>query len=535
MKKWLLMMCSLCLALSTVACSNQKADAKDTVTIAKDMDVTSFDTSITADGMSFEVVASIIEGLYTFDKDGNVIPALAEDKSVSEDGKVHTFKLKDAKWSNGEPVTAHDFVFAWRRLADPATASEYNYMLGSGVAEIVNADDVIAGDKSVEELGVKALDDRTLEVTLTKAVPFFDSLMTFPSFFPQKESFVKEKGDLYGFSAENLLANGPFELVSWEYGSKITLVKNKNYYDVENVKVENLIFKIIKAVNTSVLDFEQGGNDFTKLTGELVDKYQSNEHYKNVLDGYLWYLAINFQTPGLENDHLRKALSKVIDKEQIVNAILKDGSIAADYFVPEKLATGPDGKDFRETSSIPKAYNVPEAQELWEKAKAELGVDSITFELMYEEEGSMKSIAEFIKSQIESNLPGVSIKLVSLPKKIRLDRMRQKDFQIGLTRWGPDYADPTTYLNLMVQGANYNYGSYESEQYNQLMKEVGDTDDMDVRWKKLQEAEKVLLEDVGVIPLYQVGGATLVRNSVEGIENHTVGVPYIYKNVVKLK
>ncbi len=533
MRKLLLTVCSFIMTIFVVACGNNTTVSKNTVTVAKEVDVTSFDTSVATDGMSFEVIASMIEGLYTIDKDGKVVPALTAEKSVSEDGKTHIFKLKDAKWSNGIPVTAHDFVFAWRRLADPNVASEYNYMLGSGVAEIENADDVIAGNKKGEELGVKAIDDKTLEVKLTKAVPFFDSLMTFPSFFPQNEAFVKEKGELYGLSADNLLANGPFKLVSWENDSKITLAKNTDYHDAASVKTENLIFKIIKDANTAALDFEQGGNDFAKLNGELVDKYKTNENYKDILDGYLWYLSMNYKTPGLENDNLRKAIAKVIDKKQIADTILKDGSVEADYFIPKRLAVGPDGKDFRETTGTYMSHNIEEAKALWEKAKAELGIESIVFELMYEEEGSVKNIAEFIKSQVESNLPGVSMKLVSLPKKIRLDRMKLKDYQIGITRWGPDYADPTTYLNMLINGANYNYGSYTSERYNQLMREAANTKDFSERWTKLQEAERVLLEDAAVIPLYQVGGATLVRNNVKGIENHLVGVPYIYKYVEK--
>lgn len=535
MKKLLLAICSLMMVFSVAGCGNRIMISDNAVIVAKEVDVTSLDTSIAFDGISFEVIAAMIEGLYTVDKDGKVVPALTAEKSVSEDGKTHTFKLKDAMWSDGTFVTAHDFVFAWRRLADPKTASEYNYMLGSGVAEIENADEVIAGNKQVEELGVRAIDDKTLEVKLTKAVPFFDSLMTFPSFFPQKESFVKEKGDLYGLSPDHLLANGPFQLVSWEYGSKIILAKNTYYHDVDNVKTDNLIFKIIKNANTAVLDFEQGGNDFAKLNGELVDKYKSNENYKDILDGYLWYLSMNYHTPGLENDSLRKAIAKVIDKEQIVDTILKDGSVAADYFVPKGLAIGPDGKDFRATTGTYMSYHVEEAKELWEKAKVELGLETITFELMYEEEGSVKNIAEFIKFQVESHLPGISIKLVSLPKKIRLDRMRLQDYQIGITRWGPDYADPTTYLNMLIEGANYNYGSYESELYNQLMSDAMNTKDFSERWTKLQEAEKVLLEDAAVIPLYQVGGATLIRSNIKGIENHLVGVPYIYKYVERMK
>ncbi|MEG2909237.1 MAG: peptide ABC transporter substrate-binding protein [Erysipelotrichaceae bacterium] len=526
---------ALTLLLSGCGGGSDTSETTDTVTIAKAVDVMSMDSTIATDGMSFEIIAATTDGLFTLDKEGNAIPALSDgEPSVSADGKVITFKLKDAKWSNGETVTADDFVFAFEKLANPATASEYNYMLGAGVAEIVNADAVIAGEMKPEELGVKALDKKTFEVSLTKPVVFFNSLMTFPIFYPQNQKFVEKQGDQYALTPDNLLACGPYKMTSWESKSKIKLVKNKEYYDKKNVKTNNLTFKIISDPNTSALDFGQGANDFTKLSGELVDKYKDDKNFKNVLDGYLWYVQLNFKTPGLENVNLRKALALTMEKDKIVKDILKDGSVAADFFVPVKLATGPDGKDFRDGNGKYLQTDLTKAKEYYESAKAETGKSTFEFELLYEEEGNIKQIAEFIQNKVQKNLPGVTITLKSQPKKNRIELMKQHDFQLAITRWGPDYADPTTYLNLMLEDNGYNYGLYTSKPYNDLMAKSGNEASVENRWQDLKDAEKVMLEDdAAVIPLYQVGGASLVRKSVSGIENHSVGVPYIYKNVVK--
>lgn len=537
--KKLLTMSALLMSLTLSACGGggDESSSSNTVTIAKDVDVISMDSAIATDGMSFEIIAATTDGLFTNDKEGNAIPALAKDEpEVNEDGTVLTFKLKDAKWSNGDEITADDFVYAFQKLANPATASEYNYMLGAGVAEILNADAVIAGEMEPSALGIKAIDKKTLEITLTKPVAFFNSLMTFPIFYPQNQKFVEEQGDQYALTPDNLLASGPYKMTSWEAESKIKLVKNDKYYDKKAVKTDELIFKIIKDPNTASLDFEQGANDFAKLSGELVDKYKDDKNFKNVLDGYLWYLQVNFNAPGLENVNLRKAIALSIEKDKIVGDILKDGSIAADYFVPQKLATGPDGTDFREDNGNYLTTDQAKAKEYYEKAKTETGKSTFEIELLYEEEGNIKQIAEFIQNKVQSNLPGFTITLKSQPKKNRIELMKTGDFQLAIHRWGPDYADPTTYLNLMLENNSYNYGSYKNPAFDALMTKASNEADQSVRWQDMKDAEKLLLEeDAAVIPLYQVGGASLVRKTVTGIENHSVGVPYLYKNVVKSK
>ena len=520
--------------VNLAACSDNSESSGKVLKVAKDVELASMDQHIATDGLSFEVIAATIEGLYTVDADGNAVPAIAESYDLSEDGLTYTFHLrKEAKWSNGDPVTANDFVYAWQRLVDPNTASEYAFIMD--VAGVENAAAINAGEVSLEELGVKAVDDYTLEVHLALPVPYFLQLMTFPSFFPLNESFVTEKGDDYAQSPEGLLANGPFKMTEWTQGHSFKVEKNDSYYDKENVKLDGIEYKIMKDAQTAALEFDSGNMDIVRLTGEIVDLYKENDAFKLIHEGYLWYMSPNEEVPELQNVNLRQALGRAVNKEQLTETVLNDGSTVADFIVPVSLATGPDGKDFRDTSANDyMTYDVAVAQQYWEKAKQELGIDSLTLELLFEDTDALKKCAEFIQSELQTNLPGLTIELKSQPKKNRLELMRAGDYQLGITRWGPDYADPTTYLDMFITGSANNYPNYSSEAYDTLMERIDKGDlvyDVEARWEAMKEAEELLIaQDAAALPMYQQGNTYLINPKVSGVETHSVGVPFIYKN-----
>ena len=521
--------------VTLAACSGDSESSGKVLKVAKDVELASRDQHIATDGLSFEVIAATIEGLYTVDADGNAIPAIAESYDLSEDGLTYTFYLREeAKWSNGDPVTSNDFVYAWRRLVDPNTASEYAFIMD--VAGVENAASVNSGDASLEELGVKAVDDYTLEVNLALPVPYFLQLMAFPSFFPLNESFVTEKGDDYAQSPDGLLANGPFKMTEWTQGHSFKVEKNDSYYDKENVNLDGIEYKIMKDAQTAALEFDYGNMDIVRLTGEIVDLYKDNDAFTLIHEGYLWYIAPNEEVPELQNVNLRQALGRAVNKEQLTETVLNDGSTVADFIVPVSLATGPDGKDFRETSANDyMTYDVAVAGEYWEKAKQELGIDSLTLELLFEDTDALKKCAEFIQSELQTNLPGLTIELKSQPKKNRLELMRAGDYQLGITRWGPDYADPTTYLDMFITGNANNYPNYSNADYDALMERIGKGDlvyDAEARWEAMKEAEELLIaQDAASLPMYQQGNTYLINPKVSGIETHSVGVPFIYKNV----
>lgn len=504
------------------------------VTIANDVELSSMDTGVATDGTAFEAIAATIEGLYQQDAAGNIIPGMAIKEEVSEDGKTRIFTLRDAKWSNGQPVTANDFVFAWRRLADPKTASQYGYMVE--VAGVKNAAAVQKGEKAASELGITAVDSKTLKIELDYPVPFFEQLVSFPVYYPINEEFYNKYKEQYALTPEAILANGPFKMTEWNQGANYTMVKNEQYYDADKVKIDGLNFQVVKDAQSAMVAFEQGTVDYVKLTGEMVEQYRNSPEFINTLGGYLWYLSPNQKVAGLENLNLRMALALSFDKEQIAEYLLKDGSIAANFAVPVKLAVGPDGKDFRETAPTYLNTNKEKAKEYFEKAKVELGKDKFSYELLFEDTEASKKVAEYLKSEIETNLVGMTINLKQQPKKARLQLMRNKTYDIGLTRWGPDYADPMTYLDLWITGGSSNYGNWSNEKYDKLIFDVskGDLTGKPLeRWEALKEAEKVCLDDAAIIPVYQTGSAVMINKNLTGFEFHSVGIPTIYKNIVR--
>lgn len=541
MKKLKSLLVLLMASLVLVGCSAKPAEAASKVLrVAAPGDVLTLDSVLATDGFSFEVITAFTEGLVVYAADDTVVPAVATSWTVSADGKEYVFSLDpNAKWSNGDAVTANDFVYAWQRLADPATAAEYAIMLQT--AHVLNAADIASGAKTKDTLGVEAVDATTLKVTLDAAVPYFLQLMTFPSFLPQNQKFVEAQGASYATSAATLLANGPFVLTDWVQGSLLTTAKNTAYVNADAVKVDGVEWHIIAESQTIKLEYEQGNIDVAAMTGDLVAAYRDSADFTQIMKGYTWYMPFNTESDNaaLANENFRKAVAWSFDRSFIVDQKLNDGSIVAKGFVPVGLATGPTGNDFRTDAPEYFGYDVAKAQEFWAAAKTELGVDTATFELLVgdsSDSGLASGAPEFLKAEIEKNLPGVTVNIVTTTKKDRLDKMKTGDYEAGLTRWGPDYADPLTYLfDLLVSGNTWNFSKWNNPEYDALIASVspgGDlATDLNTRWTKLIEAEGMALDKAVVVPIWQTGGAMIIKPNVKGIEYHVIGMTS-YKNAV---
>ena len=512
-----------------------------TVTVAIDADLNTMDYEIATDGNSFIMQSLVMSGLTELAADGSPLPELAESWDVSDDGLVYTFHLADAKWSNGDPVTASDFVYAWQRLDNPDTASEYAFILDT--VHIANAAAVNAGEADPSELGVKAVDDKTLEVTLTLPCDFFLSLLAFPSFFPLNQKFYEAQGDQFALSPDNLLYCGPYTMTGYQQGSEYTFEKNPDYFKADQMTdyVDKIVFRYLQDTQSAMLDYQSGNLDVVKLQGDQVDQYSGTEGFTNRMTGYLWYLSIDFNTSvhpensQFANVNLRKAMSLAIDRDTIAANVLKDGSIGADGLIPQDLATGPSGEDFRKENGKLTEYNLDQAKEYYAKALEELGTDTVSFELLYEDSEASKAVAEYIQSNLKAI--GMDVTLNSKPKKTRLQLMNDKDYNVALTRWGPDYADPETYFDLFTtDNTANNSGSYSNADYDALVKAAGsgeDATDSAKRWQDYLDAEKIIVQDdPGVIPVYQNGGAMMINPKVTGIEFHSASVDS-YRHIKK--
>ena len=549
-RKILAIISIMALTFSLTACGGGTKDSKaegnnesveDTSTsgtplkVQIDAEIASMDPQIATDGISFEVLAAVTEGLYSLSDDGSAVEAIADKVEKSEDGLTYTVTLKDTKWSNGTPVTAKDFVFAWRRLVDPATASEYSFI--AGIAGIKNADAIVNGEMTPDQLGITAKDDKTLVIELDTPVPFFESLMAFPSFFPVNEEFYNKCGDKFATTVDTILCNGAFKVASYEpAATTINLEKNTNYWDADKVQLSGIQYQVIKDSQQTMLSYQNGDLDVATLSGEQVEQFQSDPEFKNIMSGYLWYIASNKKVAGLDNENLRKAISLSYDKEAIVNNILKDGSIKADFLVPTLLATGPDGKDFRDGTDTYLSTDKAKALEYYDKAKTELGKDSFEYTMLIDDAESAQNVAQFIQAEIQTNLPGMKINIETLPKKNRLERLRADDFELGLTRWGPDYADPMTYLDMWITGSPNNYGAWSNTEYDSLIQSAKKGElalDSEKRWEALKKAEKMVMDEAVICPVYQQGNAVMIKKNVSGIEFHSVGINRVYKNTTK--
>lgn len=546
-KKILAMLSITTLAFSFTACGGGTSTPKtgataestsaagDALKVHIDVEVASMDPQVATDGTSFEVLAAVTEGLYSLDADGSAIPAMADKVEKSEDGLTYTVTLKDAKWSNGTPVTAKDFVFAWRRLVDPKTASEYAFM--GGIAGIKNADAISAGEVAPDQLGVTAKDDKTLVIELDTPVPFFESLMAFPSFFPVNEEFYNKCGDKFATTVDTILCNGAFKVTSYEpAATTINLEKNPDYWDAGAVKLPGIQYQVIKDSQQTMLAYQNGDLDVATLSGEQVEQFQADPEFKSIMAGYLWYISPNLKTAGLENENLRKAMALAYDKDAIVNNILKDGSIKADFAVPTLLATGPDGKDFRDGADTYLSTDKAKALEYYDKAKAELGKDSFTYTMIVEDTEAAQNVAQFIQAEIQTTLPGMTINIETMPKKNRVERMQEGTFELGLTRWGPDYADPMTYLDMWTTDSPNNYGFWSNAEYDEIIQSAKKGElalDVNARWDALKKAEKMVMDEAVIFPVYQKGNAVMIKKNVSGIEFHSVAINRVYKNATK--
>ncbi|MEH7115020.1 ABC transporter substrate-binding protein [Neobacillus niacini] len=494
--------------------------------------IPSMDPSTATDEYGFQFLGATMEGLYRLDEKGLIAEGIAKKHEVSADGKTWTFTLReDAKWSNGDPVTAHDFVYAWQRAVNPDTGSEYGpYMMG-GV--IKNATAVNKGEVPVDQLGVKADGDFTFVVELENATPYFESLTTFGTFLPLNQKFVEEKAATFATSADTLLSNGPYKFSNWtSTANEWELVKNETYWDAKTVKLEKMHYVVVKDPQTAVDLYEKGTVDRAGLSSDLVDQYSTHDDYTVEPDTSVFYMKLNqTKNPALKNVNVRKAISRAFDKQALVDEILNNGSIVANGLVPKDFVSTPDGKDFRDVSGDLVKYDVAEAKKFWEKALTELGTKEVSIEVLGGDSEVSKMMNQYLANQLSTNLPGLKVTLKEVPFEQRLELDTAMDYDIQIAGWGPDFLDPYTFLNLWLTDGGNNMMGFSSAEYDKLINETGTTlaQDQDKRYENFLKAEKVLFDEAAIAPIYQRASALLVSPKVQGVFTNAFGATYEYK------
>lgn len=520
---------------SSNSASGNSTDGGGVFNLVVPQEMPTADLSLATDTISFTALNNVYEGIYRLDKDSKPQPAGASELAeVSEDGLTYKIKLReDAKWSNGDPVVAADYVYGWQRTVDAATASEYAYLF----APVANAEEITAGKKDKSELGIKAVGDHELEITLTKQTPYFQYLLAFPSFFPQKQSVVEENGNAYASASDKAVYNGPFTLTDFDgpgTDTEWSYKKNDNYWDKDAVKLSEIKVSVVKESSTALNLFKDGQADDVILSGELAQQNANDPAYTSVKEARTSYIELNQREADspFKNVNLRKAISYSINRDALVKQVLGDGSVVSTGLIPADMSKNPEtNEDFAKEAGKLVSYDKDKAKEYWEKAKKELGIDSLEFNLMASDDDASKKVIEYIQNSIQENLDGVKVKPTPVPFSVRLDRSSSGDFDTVLGGWAADYADPSSFTDLFVAGNSYNRGQWSNADYDKVVADSGNKDagDEQARWADLQEATKIMADDMGVIPVYQKAEGHLVNEKIKGIVHHAAGASWDYK------
>ena len=507
--------------------------------VSLDTAIDTLDQQTAVFATSFELIGNMIDGLMQMADDGSVKNAVCKEMTVSKDGLHYTFKLRDdVYWSNGDKVTAHDFVYGWQRAIDPATGSEYAFMI-SDIAQVKNATAIQAGQMDPNQLGVRARDDYTFEVELQVPVSYFEQLLYFCTFYPANKAFVEKCGDKYATSPETCLSNGAFILTEYKPGAtSISYIKNTAYYDASKIKLGGIHYEVLSSGEEALKKYQSGQLDFVELSGDAVVKMENSPEFRPVDSGFLYYITFNFDDPVFANKNLRRAFSYAVDRERVARE-MADGSAAAYAAIPRGFAFSQDGKDFTPAGVVYPdlcSYNPQLARQYYNEALKELGRRTFNLELLTADGETQVIASRSIKNQIEALLPGINISIKAVPKTERRKLMSAGKFQFGLNNWGPDYADPMTYLAMWVTGNDNNQGNYFNPAYNAIIASCTDGDlctKIPERWAAMKTAERIIMEDAVIMPVYQKCNANLIKSNVKGVAFHAVAINRIYKNTTK--
>ncbi|MHC9537323.1 peptide ABC transporter substrate-binding protein [Dellaglioa sp. BT-FLS60] len=526
-----------CGSKSSSSGSSKELADKQVINWSETAELPSMDLSTATDTVSFNMLNNTNEGLYSIGKNSKILNALATKTTVTKNGMTYTFKLRDSKWSNGDDVTAQDFVYSWQRTVNPKTASQYAYLFSG----IKNYDAISTGKMAPSTLGIKATDKHTLVVTLDKKVPYFKLLMGFPAFYPQNQKVVEKYGSKYGTQSKYMVYNGPFTLNDWT-GTNLTweLKKNNSYWDKKAVKLSQMNFQVSKDNTTSYNLYQSKKLDMTNLSAEQAKTLSSDKEYITRKQASTFYLQYNQTNKLFKNKKIRQAISMVINRKQFVDKILGDGSTVATGLVSTGLASNPKtGEDFAKESAVKSAsgLDVTKAKELWKAGLKEEGIKKASFSIMSEDTDKAKKTNEFLQNAIEKNLSGSEVTLTNIPFKSRLARSASGDFDIVITAWGADFSDPISFLDLFTSDNSQNAGKWKNSEYDALIKASKTTDasNTEKRWDDLVKAEKILMKDQGISPLYQMSQAQLLRSTVKGVIYNGAGVNYNFKDAYVTK
>lgn len=514
--------------------TTESTENKKVVTFESKTELSTLDGS-TYDLPTTNMYLNITENMYRKTGNGNEVElGLAAKHEESEDGLTHTFTLRDdIYWENGDPIVAADFVFGIQRSIDPESA----VYPSTSDEIIVNADKIRAGEMELSELGVEAPDEKTLVMHLAYPSAIFDYDMSGGRWAPIQEKFYNEVGaENYGTSADNFMASGPYKIQNWQTSaSEWSLVKNENYYDHESVDIDQIDFKVVPETSTAVQLYESGQLDFATLTPDFVPEFKSHEGFAQDLTTFSGNMEANQKVDITANDHFGRAMFYAIDREELTENILADGSLPVTGYVPYELDKNVEGVDFREEAGHYYNFDAAKAQEELDAAFKELDIESAELTMVVSEDGQDPQVAEFIQSQLETNLENISVNIEQLPLMSLYERLGKEDWDLAYYTLTPFLPDAFAVLEWSYTDG-INLSKYSNEKYDELLDQAKYDFGTDPRKRRdiMMEAEELkVYEDASNSTLHQNQRSYLVNPEIENFETLPVS-GYLYFRNVKL-
>ena len=464
----------------------------------------------TTDATSGNVLRQIMEPLVTLDENNEAAEGVATNWTVSEDGLTYTFTLREGmKWTNGEPVTAHDFEFGWKTLLNPETAAEYAYF---GYV-LKNGEAYNNGECSADEVGVQANGDYELIVTLENPTDYFLKSLSFYSFYPVNQKAYEQYGDKYATDADKIVTNGAFTMTEWKHQNEIVLEKNPDFYNADQVDVQKIYMVMLTDTGTKLNAFQTGEADIVDLNGDQSDLLRSEGFdVFTYTDGATAYLEYNTNNKYLSNQNLRLAIGAAIDSTVLAENVIKNGSKAPTGFTPDAV-TGLEKPFPEEVGQTIIGYNPEKAKELYEKAVEELG-ETPTLTIITDDNDTASKVCTFVQEELNKNL-GLQVEIEQMTFKNRLARMTAKDFDIVMALWSPDYNYPMTFLDLWESNGVNNHTGWSNAEYDELLSKVRTEVNAETRMGYLYEAEKIVMEEQPISPIYWRSRAYAVSDKIE--------------------
>ncbi len=495
--------------------------ATGTITLALSTEPPQLDSTRATDTVSGQILGHVMEGLVRYDEFDRIVPGVAERWEIGASEAV--FHLRDnARWSDGTPVTAHDFVFAWRKALEPATASEYAFILYA----IENARAVNEGELPATALGATAVDDLTLAVRLERPIGYFDKLVAFPTYYPIKQAFYEGRDGRYGADAEDLLYNGPFVIERWVHGAQLRMARNDAYWGRARIRLNAIDYAYVTSdVNATLNLYKDGRVAIAGLDAEtLQDALEQRWKLERFNDGSVFFIEFNHRPSRLtHNRNLRKAIQFVLDPAELVYKVIKlPGNTPGESLFPVWLK-GVDGYFRQEYPAPEHRVDIPRAREYLARAKRELGLDPLPPLIMLSGDSPAASKeSEYFQEAFASTL-GIEVKLDRQIFKQRLAKMTAGEFDLVLAGWGPDYADPLTFGDLFASWNRNNRGQYDNPKLDEWVQIAQSSLGPEERMRAFDQIQKIIYDDAVILPTYERGSVYVRNPRLNGVVRRAVG------------